>query len=48
MMPWLFGTFCFLLVIGTPIGACLGLAAVVTIIMTAIPKDQAECKSDLA
>ncbi len=34
MIAWLFGTFFVLLLIGTPIGACLGLAAVVTIIMT--------------
>lgn len=33
MIGWLFGTFCVLLLIGTPIGACLGLAAVVTIVM---------------
>lgn len=34
MIAWLFGTFFVLLLIGTPIGACLGLAAVVTIVMT--------------
>ena len=34
MVGWLFGTFFVLLLIGTPIGACLGLAAVATIIMT--------------
>ena len=34
MVGWLFGTFFVLLMIGTPIGACLGLAAVATIVMT--------------
>ncbi|MBQ2834388.1 MAG: TRAP transporter large permease subunit, partial [Clostridia bacterium] len=34
MVGWLFGTFFVLLLIGTPIGACLGLAAVATIVMT--------------
>ena len=34
MVAWLFGTFFVLLMIGTPIGACLGLAAVATIVMT--------------
>ena len=32
MIPWLFGSFFVLLLIGTPIGASLGLAAVITII----------------
>ena len=36
MVLWLFGTFCVLLLIGTPIAASLGLAAVVTIIMGGI------------
>lgn len=34
MVGWLFGTFFVLLLIGTPIGACLGLAAVATIVMS--------------
>ena len=34
MVGWLFGTFFVLLMIGTPIGACLGLAAVATIVIT--------------
>lgn len=34
MVGWLFGTFFVLLMIGTPIGACLGFAAVATIVMT--------------
>lgn len=32
MVGWLFGTFCVLLFLGTPIAACLGLAAVATIV----------------
>ena len=36
MVLWLFGTFAVLLLIGTPIAASLGLAAVVTIIMGGI------------
>lgn len=34
MIPWLFGSFFVLLLVGTPIGACLGLAAVLTILTT--------------
>ena len=34
MVGWLFGTFFVLLLIGAPIGACLGLAAVATIVMS--------------
>ena len=33
MVGWLFGTFCVLLLIGTPIAASLGLAAVAAIVM---------------
>ena len=40
MVLWLFGTFCVLLLIGTPIAASLGLAAVVTIIMGGIRIDR--------
>lgn len=36
MIPWLFGTFFVLLLIGAPIGACLGLAAVASIVMTGL------------
>ena len=36
MVGWLFGTFFVLLLIGAPIGACLGLAAVATIVMTGL------------
>ncbi|MGN0837931.1 MAG: TRAP transporter large permease [Pyramidobacter sp.] len=34
MLGWLFGSFTFFLLIGTPIAACLGLAAVLTIVHT--------------
>ena len=36
MVLWLFGTFAVLLLIGTPIAASMGLAAVVTIVMGGI------------
>lgn len=34
MVGWLFGSFVVLLLIGTPIAASLGLAAVITIVMS--------------
>jgi C4-dicarboxylate transporter DctM subunit len=34
MVAWLFGSFCVLLLIGTPIAASLGLASVITVVMT--------------
>lgn len=39
MVAWLFGSFCVLLLIGAPIAASLGLAAVVTIVMAQMRMD---------
>ena len=41
MVGWLFGSFVVLLLIGTPIAASLGLAAVITIVMSGMRVNRA-------
>lgn len=46
MVGWLFGSFVVLLLIGTPIAASLGLAAVITIVMSGMQRQHGGRRPD--